>query len=73
MKNNQPTAEYTSAIDIFYGNQTIHSNMVPSDSKIRFALCPQGLSLFICRPLSGKQKNITLCALRASAVKKYHR
>ena len=29
-------------------------NMEPSNLKIRFAFCLQGLSLFICRPLSDK-------------------
>jgi hypothetical protein len=45
---------------------------------IRFVFCPQGLKLFICRDTcpaglrdQRQIKKISLCALRASVVKKY--
>ena len=44
-------------------------NTKPGNSKIGFLFCPQGLSLYICRPLNAKYKIISLCALRAFVVK----
>ena len=38
-------------------------------TKIKLVICPQGLNLFVFRPLNEKQKIIILCVLCASAVK----
>ena len=55
MKNSQPSAEnkFDNA-DKILGKSAIHINTKPNRSKIRYLFCPQGLSLFICRPLNGK-------------------
>ena len=61
MKNNQPMAEYASAMDKFHGKETIHSNMTPSNSKIRVEFCPQGLSLLFAG-VSAANKKTSLSA-----------